>query len=60
MVQEIADSDGFAVGGEIGENVGEFVFVAELAVVHEQHDGHGGELLGAGGQAEICFRIDFG
>jgi len=26
----------------------------------EEHDGHGGELLGAGREAEICLRIDFG
>jgi len=33
VVQEIADGDGLAVGGKIGEDVGEFVVVAQLAVV---------------------------
>ncbi len=60
VVQEIADGDGLAVGGKIGEDVGEFVVVAQLAVVDEQHDGHSGELLGAGSQAEIGLRVDFG
>jgi hypothetical protein len=26
----------------------------------EQHDGHGGELLGAGSEAEVGLRVDFG
>lgn len=33
--------------------------VGELTVVDEQHDGHGGELLGAGGEAEVCNGVDF-
>jgi hypothetical protein len=28
--------------------------------VDEQHDGHGGELLGAGGEAKVGLRIDCG
>ncbi len=60
VIEKIADGDGFTVGGKIGEDIGEGVVVAELAVADEQHDGHGGELLGAGGEAEIGFRVDFG
>ncbi len=60
MVQKIANGDGFAVDGEIGEDAGEFVVVAKLAVMDEQHDGHGGELLGARGEAEVGVRVDLG
>ena len=48
----------FPVFRKVGENVGEPVFVAQLAIVHQQHDRHGGELLGARCQAEIGVRVD--
>ena len=59
MIQEIADGDGFTVGGEIREDVGEGLVVAEFSVMDEKHDGHGGKLFGAGGQAEIGVGVDF-
>lgn len=59
MIEEIADGDGFSVGGEFRENFGEGLVVAKFAVVDEEHDGHGGELFGAGGQAEVGVGVDF-
>jgi len=44
--EEMADGDVFSVGGEVGEDVGEMVVVVELAVVHQEFDAGGGELLG--------------
>src|SRR5207253_9353264 len=54
----MANTDGLAIRRKIGEDIGEPRVVAELAVVHQQHYRHGGELLGAGGQAEISLRGD--
>src|SRR5260370_10625751 len=60
VIQQMEKGDGFTVGGEIGEDVGEIVVVAKLAVMDKQHDGHRGELLGAGGEAKIGLRVDLG
>lgn len=57
MVEQVADGDGFSVGGELGKDVGEMVVVVEFAVVDEQHDARCGELLGERGQAEICLVV---
>ena len=53
MVQKIANGDAFPVLREVGEDIGEPVLVAQLAIARQQHDRHGGELLGARRQAEI-------
>ena len=58
MVEQVADRDGFAVGGEFGEEIGEVVVVVQLAVVDEQHDAGRCELLGEGCEAEICGGVD--
>ena len=52
MVEEVTDGDGAAVFGEVREDVGQAVLVAELAVADEQHDGRGRELFRDRGQAE--------
>jgi hypothetical protein len=59
VVQQISNGDGFPVGWEIRENFGERFIVAQLAVMNQQHDSHGGKLLGERGQAKIRSRIDF-
>ena len=59
MVEQIADRDGFSIRGELGEEVGEVVVVVQFAVVRQQHDAGGGELLGERGEAEIGFGIDW-
>ena len=41
------------------EEVGEPVFVMQLAITHQQHDRHGSELFGARGKTEIRARTDF-
>ena len=58
MVEEIADRDGPAVFGEIREEIRQTVLVAELPVVHEQHDGGGRELLRDRGQTEVGLAVD--
>ena len=58
MVQEVANGDGLSVFRKVGEDIGEPVFVTQLAIVHQQHDRHGRELLGAGRQAEIRVRVN--
>src|ERR1035441_9359041 len=58
--EQMSDGDGAAIGGEVREDAREFAVVLELAVMDQQHDGHGGELLGDGGQAEIGLPVDFG
>ena len=50
---------GLPLGGELVEEVGEPVFVAQLAVVNQQHGAHGGELLGERGEPEIGPAADF-
>ena len=49
----------FPVFRKVGEDIGEPVFVAQLAIVHQQHDRHRGELLGARRQAEIGVLVNF-
>ena len=39
MVEQIADGNGFSVGGKLGKEVGEVVVVMQFAVAGEQHDG---------------------
>ena len=58
MVQEMANGDGLSVGGELGEDLGERLVVAEFTVMDEEHDGHGCELLGDGREAEIGVLIN--
>src|SRR4029077_5913221 len=59
VVQEMANSDGLSVGGELGKDLGERLVVAEFTVMDEEHDSHGGELLGNGRDAEICVFVNF-
>src|ERR1700738_4134087 len=59
VIQQVANGDGFSVGGEIREDVGQGLVVAKLTVVDEQHDGHGGELFGAGSETEVGVGVDF-
>jgi hypothetical protein len=54
----MADSDGAAIGGEFREDFGERPVVAKLSIVDEEHDGRRGELLGAGGEAEVGLGVD--
>jgi hypothetical protein len=58
VIQQISHSDGFPVGRKFRENFRQRLVVAQLAVVHQQHNGHGRELLSAGSQPEICGRVD--
>src|SRR5690348_3686261 len=58
VIQQIANGDGAAVRGEFRENILESLIVTQLAVMNEEHDGDGGELFGAGGEAEIRARIN--
>ncbi len=60
MVQEISNGDRFTVSGKIGKDFGEGFVVAKFSVVNEQHDGHGGELFGERGEAEIRLGVNFG
>src|SRR6266704_2813482 len=48
----------FPAYGKIGEDFRERFVVAEFSIVHQQHDGHGRELFGEGGEPEIRMRID--
>jgi hypothetical protein len=56
--EQVPNRDGLAVGRELGEDLTERLVVAEFAVVDQQHDGHGSELLGAGGEAEVGGLVD--
>ena len=58
MIQQVSNSDRFSVGREIGKDFRERLVVAEFSVVYEQHDGHGGELLGEGSKPEIRMCVD--
>src|SRR5712691_5128424 len=58
MIQQISNGDRLSVGGKIGKDFRKSFVVAEFSVVDEHHDGHGGELLGEGGEAEVCPRVD--
>ena len=49
----------FPYAGKSGKDVGEPVFVVQLAIVHQQHDRHGCELLGTRRQSEICVCVYF-
>jgi hypothetical protein len=55
MSQQMADGDGSPICWKFGENVGDWLVVTQFAVANQQHDGHGGELLGEGSQAKIGF-----
>ncbi len=46
VVQKIADSNGSPVVWKAGKDIGEPVFVMQLALMHQQHDSHRRELLG--------------
>ncbi len=59
MVEEIPDRDVFAVSGKIREYFRECLVIAQLPIVDEQHDGHGGELLGEGRKPEVRVCVDF-
>ncbi len=56
--EQMADGDGLAVGGEGGEDFGQGLVIAQLAIVHQEHDCHGGELLGERGKTEVSGRVD--
>ena len=58
MVQQVAYGDGVAVRGEIGKDVRDGVFVVQFPVMDQKHDRHGGELLGAGREAEVGGVVD--
>src|ERR1039458_1207871 len=58
--QQVTNGDGAAIGGEVREDVAEFAVVLQLAVMDQQHGGHGGELLGERRQPEIGLLVDFG
>ena len=58
VIQDLADGDGFSVRREFGEDFGQTFVVAQLAVVHQQHDGHRSELLGQRGEAEVGVLVD--
>src|SRR5205814_5901560 len=58
VIEQMANTDGLAIRREIRKNVGEARVVAQPAVMRQQHYRYGGELLGAGGQAEIGLRAD--
>jgi len=56
--KQVAGGDGSPVVREIRKNAGQLVVVAELSIVHQQHDRHGGELLGTRRKTKVGFRID--
>src|SRR5581483_12061895 len=53
VVKQGSDRDALAIIRKIGEDVGEAVFIAQLAVVDQQHDGGRGKLLGQRSEAEV-------
>src|SRR5207344_2800771 len=59
VVQDLADGDAFSVRWEFRKDFGQGFIVAQLAVVHEQHDGHGSELLGKRGKSEVGVLVNF-
>src|SRR5215469_2102270 len=58
MVEEVADGNCSSVIGKIGKDVGQTVFVVELAVMYQQHYRHGSKLLGDGCQPKISKLVD--
>src|ERR1051326_2863257 len=58
--EQVTDGDGAAVGGKDWKDLGESGVIAQFVIVHKQHDGHGGELLGKRGEAEVRTAIDGG
>ena len=60
VIQKISDGDRLPIVRKIREDIGKPVFVAQLAVMHQQHDRHGSELLGAGGEAKVGVSVDLG
>lgn len=58
VIEQIAHGDGAAVSGEVRKNVCEVIVIVQLAVVNEKHNGHGRELLGERGEAEVRTRVD--
>ncbi len=54
MIQQIANRNGFAIRGEIGKHIGEFIVVAQFSIMHEQHDRHGGKLFCERREPKIC------
>jgi hypothetical protein len=59
VIEEISDGYGFTVGREIRKYLYERFVVAQLFVVDQQHDGHGGKLFGERCEAEVGGRVDF-
>ena len=59
MIEQVPDRDRFSIVWKIRKDFGKRFVVAEFAALHQEHDGHGGELLCKGSQAEIRVRIDF-
>src|SRR5438270_13616163 len=53
VVQQIANSDAFPIGRELGNNSSESVVVAQLTVMDQHHDRHCGELLAYRSQPKI-------
>ncbi len=58
VIQQLADGDCVSVSREVRKDVREMVLVAQLAIVNQQHDRHGGELLANRSQAKVRFRTD--
>ena len=58
MVQQVSNGDGPAVCGKLRKDIRERVFVVQLAIVDQQHDGHGGELFAARSQTKTGLGVD--
>ena len=58
MGEEVPDCDGAPVVWEIRKYARQPVLVSQFSIVHQQHDRHGRELLGARRKAKGRFRID--
>ena len=56
--EQVAHGDGARVWRKVRGRFGQRLVVAEFAVVDQEHDGHGGELLGERREAEIRVGID--
>ena len=55
----MANRDGLAIKREAREEIAKSLLIAEFAVMHQEHDSHGCELLAERGEPEIGMRVDF-
>jgi hypothetical protein len=58
VVEQIANSDGFPVGGKFRKEVSQVVVVTQLAIAHQQHNARRCKLLSKRRQPEIRSIID--